>query len=294
MTCSASDVFCDWLDVTYEAESPVVMGIVDFIGVNGGRCRSQDEKGIIFEIGDGVLKIDTAKKWSRISASGRVLAHFRAQKIYMEYLSELSMQPHTVSRLDAALDRLEDGADVIQGLRETYSVAGKGCALGRKQLAVTYMLGVREDGRETGTFYAGQRKRARTTARVYDKAWEGLSKRGERLPPTTRYEMTIRGEKGRAGPSLRDAAEPSRIFWHTASPTLLNAPAGTPVWAPNWDNGWHYEKSTALLPAEVLDRTVEFSPSLDLMIEKADEMGSGGRKYLLRLLERKLGLSSIN
>jgi hypothetical protein len=128
---------------------------------------------------------------------------------------------------------------------------------------------------------------------VYDKAWEALSKRGEQLPPTTRYEMTSRGEKGRVGPSLRDAAEPTRLFWHIASPTLLKAPDDVPAWTSDWEGGWHYEKTEPLLPAEILERLVEFSPALDQMILQADKIGDGGKKYLLRLLERKLGLSTM-
>jgi hypothetical protein len=290
MIYSASDVFCDWLDTTYCANSDVVGSVSLWLGMNGGNCKYSDEKGSSFAIGEGYIKIDTSKRFSRISTSGQALEHLRAHNIFLEYLSELSMDAHNVSRLDTALDIPADGADTLDALRKRYSVAGVGCKLGQKKLPVSYILGVREDGRETGTFYGGHRSKARTTCRIYDKAWEALSKRGERIPPTTRYEMTSRGEKGRVGPSLRDAAEPERLFWHIASPDLLQKPDNVPKWSSDWEGGWHYEKVSPLLPAEVLDRLVEFSPGLNEMILQADKMGSGGRKYLLRRLGRKLGL----
>lgn len=284
------NIFCDWLDTTYAANSPIVNTTQSFLHAHGSECVHSDEKSSVFHVGDtgGVVKIDTAKRHTRISASGQALAYFRVKDIYLDYLSELSSEPHNVSRLDAALDLPLDGADVVASLRKRFSVAGSGCRLGKKYLPVNYNLGVRADGRETGTFYAGHRSRARQTARVYDKAFEAFQKRGEMLPPTTRYEVTSRGEKGRAGPCLRDAAEPERLFWHIASPTLLKAPEGVSEWSSDWGGGWHYVRPEKLLPAEILVRAVDYSPSLAKLIELADEVGPNGRKYLVRQLEQRI------
>ena len=297
-TAPELNIFCDWLDTTYAPDSPVIDDTQSWVQVNGGECIHRDEKCATFRVGGtegGILKFDTAKRYSRISASGQVLAYFRSLGIFLDYLSELSSEPHNVSRLDTALYLPLDGADVIDSLRKRFSVQGGSCSLGRKSLPVTYVLGVRSDGRETGTFYAGHRTQARQTGRVYDKAFEALQKRGEHLPPTTRYEMTSRGEKGRAGPSLRDAAEPSRLFWSVASPTLLKAPAGTPEWVSGWDGGWSYDKPETLLPAEALARSIDHSAALDSMLVTADKIGPEGRVYFMRLLERKiLGANTLD
>ena len=294
---SSLDVFCDWLDTTYSAESPVISNVQDFLQRHGGDCFYSDDDSSKYRIGNddnsGVVVLETRNRYSRVSASGTAISYFRTLGVFHDYLSELSSEPHNVSRLDAALDLPLDGADVVDAMRKRFSVAGVGCQLGTKYLPVSYFLGVRGDGRETGTFYAGHRTRARTTARVYDKAWEMFCKRKISIPPTTRYEVTSRGEKGRLGPSLRDAAEPERLFWHIASPELLKAPDGVPAWSSGWEGGWSYESPESLLPAEALEKIIEYSPALNQMIEKADEMGTGGRKYMLRLLERKLGLSTF-
>lgn len=294
MTSSVfNDVFCDWLDTTYSPGSPVITAVHDFASYHGASCIAQDDRSTSYRVGStcaegggGVLRIDTRFNYTRVSASGRVLAYLRAQGVFMDFLSDLACDAHTVTRLDAALDLPEDGATSIARLRSQFS--GGACTLGRKALPVTYLLGTRADGRETGTFYAGHRSRARQTARVYDKAWEALQQRGELMPATTRYEVTARGEKGREGPCLRDAAEPSRLFWHIAAPALLPRPKNVPEWSSGWSGGWHYERPAAKLPAEVLVRHVDASTELASLIARADAVGPEGRRYLLRLLQRRI------
>ena len=217
MIYSASEVICDWLDVTYSPDSQMIgsefkMGsIVTWLLSVGAICKSRDTSSSLFTVGErGTVKLNSNSAFTRISSSGSTLAHFRALGIYMEYLSELSSEPHRVTRLDAALDVQRDGADVLAECKSMFS-AGY-AALGRKTLKATYMTAIRSDGRETGTCYLGHRQRARQTARVYDKAQEAFDLRGELMPPTTRYEVTARGERGRPSPTLRDAAEPTSIF----------------------------------------------------------------------------------
>jgi hypothetical protein len=301
MTCSPTEIFCDWLDTTYSPDSPVIDSTKYWAQSHGAMCFFSDDKVSSYRFGGegtasgadntGVLRFETAKHYSKISASGQVLAYLRSVGLFMDYLSEVSDDAHNVSRIDVSMDLPLDGAGVISKLRRKFS--GGTCQLGRKSLPVQYQLGVNSAGRETGTFYAGHRTKARTTAAIYDKAWEAFQKRGEQLPPTTRYEMRMKSEKGRAGASLRDAAEPERLFWHIASPTLLKAPKGVEAWSSGWDGGWHYERPDKLLPAEVLARRIDFSPDLDSLIEVADSMGSGGRAYLLRLLERKVSEGNL-
>ncbi|HDY5456252.1 hypothetical protein [Pseudomonas aeruginosa] len=123
------------------------------------------------------------------------------------------------------------------------------------------------------------------TARVYDKAFEALQKRGEILPPTARVEVTAAG--GDCGATLRDAAEPTALFWHIASPAILTRPEGIPVWSPNSDIGWQLVRLD-ISPAEVLKRRVANATMLDALADVADEIGPEGRKYLLGLLRDRL------
>jgi hypothetical protein len=179
-----------------------------------------------------------------------------------------------------------DAADVIPSLMARYPDGRVN--LSRKALQVSRMLQVREDGRESGTFYVGHRSKARYTARVYDKSLEALVRRGELLPTTTRFEVTACKD---SGATLRDAALPTAIFWHIAAPALLKRPEGVPMWVPNQDLGWT-APAPSFNPAEVLQRRVESSAELEAFLQVADSMGSSGRSYLLHLITRRLSDSA--
>ena len=291
MIYSASEVVCDYLDVTYSPDSQMIgsefyMGsLVTWLLSVGAVCRKRDATSSLFTVGDhGTIKTNSNSVFTRVSASGATLAHLRAHGLFMEYLSELASEPHRVTRLDAALDVARDGSEVISEMRTMFP-DGK-ASLGRKHLNVTYMTGIRSDGKESGTCYIGHRQRARQTARVYDKALEALEKRGEHLPPTSRYEITIRGERGRPSPTLRDAAEPTSVFWHVASPTLLQAPASAAPWVPSDGDSW-VVKRPELLPAEIVARRISYNPDLDSIAQIASQDGQGGLKLMLRQIAQK-------
>lgn len=274
-------VFCDWLDVTYSPESSPYDALVGLLLVLGAEVRPDGK----FGMGGGVLKIERRARFLRVSASGAVLSDLRDRGAFLEFLDVLASHPHKVTRLDAALDVPQDGAKVLAGLRSRYPDGQ--VALGRKALPVRLMLDVRPDGSETGTFYVGHRSAARATARVYDKAWERLQRAGESGPPRTRYEVTVRKDYGA---TLRDAAEPRRLFWHVASPALLDAPDDVESWDSGWGGGWRSVDLPERLPSEVLGRRVEHSPELDLLIEVAERMGPEGRVWLARRLLDRLGV----
>lgn len=274
------EVFADWLDVTcspgdFETMRQVtteVLQAADFRPTNEGEWRCDR----------GNVQMHGKVRWGRVSASGQALAHLRAQGLFMRFLAALSGVPHRVTRLDAAMDTPEDGADVIQRYRERYRSGF--VKLSHKPVRSSWLLANREDGRETGTFFIGHRKRVEVAAAVYDKAWERLTKAGESHDPWTRYEVRVRSG---VGPTLRDAAEPERLFWHYASPALLDRPDGVPVWEPGWGEGWSYEPPP-VDHAALLRYRVETSPELASLIELADKLGAEGRTYLSRLLTRRV------
>jgi hypothetical protein len=122
------------------------------------------------------------------------------------------------------------------------------------------------------------------SARVYDKSFEALQERGQLIPPTTRYEVTATRH---VGATLRDAAEPGPLFFHFASPSLLEAPPGVPPWESRESCAWEYQKPD-LTPFEVLKRRVERSPDLAALEDLAATLGDEGRLVLARLIARRL------
>jgi hypothetical protein len=181
----------------------------------------------------------------------------------MEYLSALTEAPHTVTRLDAAHDVLTDAAPVIAKLRKRFP---RECCLSRKALKTKSILSTREDGQESGTWYVGHRSRGRVTARVYDKQLEMLERHNVPIPPMVRYELTFKAD---VGPTLRDAAEPERIFWAYASPVLLKRPENIPEWSNGWGVGWHYVKPDIAL-AGLLKARIESSADIKAILKLAD------------------------
>lgn len=283
MTSSLSS-FCDFLDVTY---SPVDCPYpeLNLLLLGAGFIVRRDTGGCVVYVPPtdrGVAKVTHSSKFAKVSLSGGVCDALRAMGLWEEALSILGTSPHKVTRLDAALDLSLDAADVIVSLRRRYP-DGK-VNLGRKALPVSVMLSTRDDGRESGTYYVGHRTAARMTCRVYDKSLEALAKRGEKLPPTTRFEVTARKD---SGATLRDAAMPSALFWRIASPALLSRPEGIPVWAPNTEMGYT-APTRSFEPAETLRRRVESSPELEAFLAVADSMGASGREYLIHLLTRRV------
>lgn len=280
-----TEAFADWLDVTFPptesfrvyTELSALFASVDGLKLSDG----------LWELGPGKAKLGKSYNVDRVSLSGGVLAHLRAHGVYSDVLSVLAEGPHRVTRLDAAVDSNEDGADVLDSLRGRYP-RGQ-VRLSQRPVKVTEMLSTREDGRRSGTWYAGHRSGAEVTCRVYDKALEVLQRQGESIPARTRYELTVR--KG-PGPTLRDAHSPERLFWHYMSPAILEAPSGVPEWDSGWGEGWTMER-VELLPAESLRKRVERSGDLAAMVELADAVGPEGRRLLCRWIsERVSGESS--
>lgn len=273
--------FCDHLSVSFHPERNP-LGALRLLLLSVGAGVLDDRT---YRVGEGSVKLYHAYGVLYCSATGSALAHLRECGVYMDWLSTIAEWPHRVTRLDVAHDFACDGPDVLDALRARYRTGRVN--LGRKALPVRLDLSIRDDGRETGTFYVGHRSKARCTARVYDKRQERLDRRGVDGPPRTRYEVTVKQDYGA---TLRDAAEPERLFWHTAAPALLDAPADTAPWSPDWSQGWKADPRVELLPAEVLSRRLSDSPELALLLSIADEMGPNGRQWLVRRIADLAGV----
>lgn len=282
-------IFCDWLDVTFSPDCAPWPSVNRLLLNAGFDAESQDRVSYLYRSGRAVIMFGASRATMRVSVSGAACALLRDLGLWDQLLSELSSVPHRVTRVDAALDLSMDGADLVALMRRRYSTGQVN--LSRKAVSTSVVLAVRpSDGRETGTWYAGRLTKARFTARVYDKAWEALQKRGELMPPTSRVEVTAKG--GDSGATLRDAAEPAGLFWHIAAPSLLDAPEDAPVWIPNQDLGWTAPKRDFDVAA-VLRRRVESAGLLQALALLADDLGPEGRSYLLKLIEQQVNAAIL-
>lgn len=286
MTSSLSRpvVFCDSLDVTFAPDDFPFPELNALLLDTGFVCLgSLADSSRTYRTPDqrGTVRLDQRGSFSRASTSGSSCAHLRACGAWLDYLMVLCGCPHSVTRLDAALDLPMDGADLVDSMRSRYQEGF--VSLGRKAIRTSVVLGVRSDGRESGTWYAGYGSSAKATAKVYDKALQLLDRYGESVPPRARVEVTAK--KG-YGATLRDAALPEAIFWHIASPALLRAPEGVPMWKPDTEGGWQSERRE-LVPAQVLTNRIQNSGELDAFIALAQSF-QGGMGLLRHLLNKRI------
>lgn len=285
MASSAVNIFCDWLDVTYAPddcpypETNLLLlgcGFVPSAELGSGRTYRTPN-------GRGTVRIKHSKRFAKISISGSSCAHLRAAGHWLEALSILASSPHKVSRLDAALDVPMDAAPFMDSLDALYPDGF--VKLSRKAQSVTRFVSTRSDGVRSGTWYVGHKDDARQSLRVYDKSLQMLTEHREVIPTTTRVEVTARKDRGA---TLRDAEQPTALFWDIASPAVFkHAPEGTPVWQPNQDTHW-LSAPPSFVPAEVLKRRIERSAELDAFLTLADTIGPHGVHYLERLLLDRL------
>lgn len=283
MTAQRTEPFCDWLDVTCSPDDSFLERVRLFFDSLMCPVAYADEQRTVIEVGAGKLVLDEKPRFHRSSASGEVLSFLRVSGVFEQYLSLLSEVPHTVTRLDAAVDAATDGPDVLRRLERRFP--DDRVCLTRKALRVTRLYSARpSDGRQTGTWYVGHRSSGKVTARVYDKQAQMMETKGIDTPPKTRYEMTFRKEMGC---TLRDAAMPASLFYQYASPTLIDRPPGVPDWESGHDCEWSSVPSD-LLPYEVFLRRLETSPELARLAELAGQFGEVGGAAVLRAFETQL------
>lgn len=261
-----------------DAASSVVMQLPDALSERGsvrvgrhGLLRYQERSG------SGV---------ATVSASGWVLAELRAAGLLFEYCAAIaSASPYHVTHIDAALDRMCDPPSELQLLYGRLRIAG--CALTRKVTHprdIKVMLSRGEHGRDTGSIMIGNRRSAETTAIVYDRQADALSKGKPDPGPLLRTEIRT----GVPGLSLRDVYEPEPLFYHFASPGLMPKPDHVSAWAP-WGEMYDLERSQ-LDPADVLRLAVERSGDLERLMRLADAVPGDGLGLLVRYLAQAVEL----
>ncbi len=235
--------FCDWLDLTFSPTESLdwLDGLLSSLGA------SSTEPGVYLTPPGGVIKHQNGKRWQRLSVSGGSLMALRSMGLFSEFLRHVSGHPHKVTRLDAALDLPVDAAFIVSELWNKYRGTRGVWLNALNAVDASTILGPRFDGVETGTFYAGNRRKNKITARVYDKQHEVYDRRKVLIDSRVRYEVTVKTDQ----PTLRDAEDPTGIFWHYASPALLPAPDDVPPWSPGNPYVW---KCSPVEPLSAEDR----------------------------------------
>lgn len=273
---------CDYLNVSVpETDSSAVDKKIVRLMCDIGAVAITDELFKIIGGSGGTLKHVTKRGFSFYSASGSLLTSLRSFGLYNDFLSVFSDHPHRVTKIDVAHDLPCSSQPLLDDI---YLRANSGeIKLTRKGLNhVKKQFSVGVDGFDTGTVYLGART-AEVRARVYDKQQERLDKG---FPwddgPTTRFELTA---TNKVGISLKDAAEPSALFWRFMS-DLLPAPANAPEWVPG-GIGFVMPGRPDVLPVDLLKRKVSQSPEVQILLDLAADCGPKGLDMLFRLMRQR-------
>lgn len=279
-----TDVFCDWLDFTLPADRYELSDLIAEFHVFNFVESTEDS--LRTPCGRGVLKFTKYSSVIRVSLSGACLTYIRLSGHFKDFIYWLSERPHHITRFDAALDISVPAPSVLSDLIRKYR--GKDVKLGQRGLPVTTILTANDLGDQTGTFYVGHRKKAAVTARVYDKQFEALEKNGALLPPTTRYEITVRGDRSKKSPCLNDLFDPRSIFYEYASPALLKRPSGIASWSPDSSFSFTPEVSPGRTAYERASELVDEAGLLRSLARYAGDMGPHGVPTVLRMVEKRL------
>jgi hypothetical protein len=276
--------FCDWLAVTCDPENSFVPAMLEFLDFVCCPVAHSDDEKILIDVGLGKVKITMGEKarFHSISATGSALTHLRSSLLFSEYLSVLASVSHKVTRLDAAIDISIDAPQYLRMLERKYP--DDRVKFTRKTVKVTRLYSAREsDGKQTGSWYAGNYGKARLTAKVYDKQQEALDKRGESLPPTTRIELTFAKD---FGCTLKDASMPASLF-HTHCKPVLDTETNHVVWKSHAEP-WQGIPLDVKLDWQIYQRRLQNSPEIAALIVLAAKLGPTGKDMLMRNFEKHL------
>ena len=262
-------VKCDYLDLTYSVDNNPLSALSDLLyEADFMPVHSDGDDRVLMRCpsGYGTFKAGVMYGSFRSSISGDSLEYLRSKGLFDEYLSLSSEYPHTVTRLDSCIDLSIDGADLVDHFIKLYPNT---VCLSQKPLRVTRLLSTRDDGRLSGSVYAGRNSSARVILCLYDKAYEVFCKRGIVVPPTGRIE--IRGRRD-IGLTLRDASSPESFFYHFLPSGILKTPDHVLPWEPFTDMA-HVRTPREFTPYQVLQRRVGTSPELARLLDYANEHG---------------------
>lgn len=234
-----------------------------------------------------VFKFKNRGKVTILSCSGLALAALRSTGGYMPFLAEIGSLPYRVTMLHATLDYLvPDPAEVVMGVKE--AAFAETLSLTRKRILkehVNALTSPNPEGKETGTVYLGNRANADVWAKVYDKRHERVSRGFVDPGPIVRVEVAVQSD---VGATLRDASNPSDLFFHFAGKSLVERPPGFGSWSPSGE-GYVLPRREELLPLQRLDRLLDYSVDLTRIVDIAvSAYGEKAGDVLARLIRKKV------
>lgn len=282
-------IFCDGLTVTFPS-SAIGAAFRELREFARDLGATEERRSYIRFPGGSLMRLceGTGGSWGSCEAKGSALAYLRSQNAYTGLLAALAGHAHQVTRLDAALDLLEDAPAHVA---RVYAMARAGkLRWGRKALSprdLNHNLrpALYDPAIETGTAYVGQRGQ-RVMLRVYDKRNERLDKGELDLGPCTRFEFAY---DKRMGCTLRDAEDPTALFWLHGQ-QVLQRPEGVPDWEAHGE-GLAFPKRQRMGATERLQRACENSEALGNICQLALDLGDGGLDELKRLVTLRYRLA---
>jgi len=289
-TSMLADPFTDYLNVTVpldctEGLLDQVMPLLDVLGV------TEASPGL-FKLPDSraSFKVHRRGNVGVFSASGGLLAALRGKGLFPSYLRELSSFPHRVSMLHATQDYMvADPATVIQEVRRLGQLGE--LALTRKRILPTQVksiLAVGCHGVETGTCSLGHRANADVWAKVYDKREEQVSRGFPDPGPVVRVEIAVQSD---VGATLRDASDPSALFFHFGSRSLVQVPVGVAAWVPYGDG--YVPSASRFMPTALqrIEAILESSADMARILRIGrSEFGDGVIDALMPAFRRRCAL----
>lgn len=279
-------VFSDWLAISYAASSSPVSQVLGFLeGITSVHEKPSGRNKTIYRVSDvGTLKVTHEDHYHNLSFSGGVLAALRRLPLHRDFLISIMGPPSNVTRLDVSIDLPVPGHTVLAGIDKRHPDGVIEVAGHPRQLQfITDAI----SGTPTGTVYCQHKGYSGYVfIRVYDKAKEVLDRTGEKIPPTTRYEITVK-----KGASLRDYTNPESLFWHYMPETILAKPKGKIIapWSPTERVDYDSKSMSNITDYEALRSLIQTSFSTSSIVDTAKSI-NGGPELVIREIKQMLGI----
>lgn len=289
-TSMYGDPFTDFLNVTTPLDC--VEGLQDQLMPHLDVLGASETSPGLFKLPDSrsSFKVHRRGNVGVFSASGGFLSALRAKGLFPSYLRELASFPHRVSMLHATQDYfVADPAPVIQEVRRLGQLGE--LSLTRKRILPTQVksiLSVGFHGSETGTCYLGHRANADVWAKVYDKQEEQITRGFSDPGPIVRVEIAVQSD---VGATLRDASDPSALFFHFGARSLVVPPDGVSAWVPYGDG--YVPSSARFMPTALqrIEAILESSADIARILRIGrSEFGDGVIDALMPAFRRRCAL----
>ena len=281
--------FCDYLNITSPKDNQylIMTHLKPFLDICG--CLESYEGTYNIPQSSGTFKLSVRGQVSIFSASGGFLGALRAKGLYDSYLMVFADYEYRISMMHATLDFRVDAPEYITGLYQKAS--NEKVRLTRKFIQsqnVKQILSRNDLGVDTGTVYLGNRANSDVWAKVYDKKHERQSRGDFTYPPTLRIEIAFQSD---VGASLKDASNPSDIFYYHAQHSLVIPPDSFKSWSP-YGQGFHTPKTQSnITPWQQIKSILEYSSDIRRVFDIAkSSYGEDALQEITKLIRGRFSL----